>query len=622
MHSLWRDRWMRLRGSGSGGRLPLLATALLAGVVVAGCGAALTPKAAAPSGVVTFAQSPGSPPTYIFPLYDGANSGNNNITYLQPLMWRPLYWFGHANSAAPTINYPLSLAGPPAFSNAGKTVTVTLKPYLWSDGQPVTTRDVEFFLNLLLADKPEFVSYAPGDWMDHLAGIHYASPTKFSMTFTRPYSSTYVLGNILAVITPIPQHAWDKTSGGGTIGNHDLTSKGAVAVYKYLNAQSGILSQWDTSPLWQVVDGPFRLQRNDGFDATNGYVIMVPNSRYSGPDKPHIAKFEEVPFSSDTAELDALLSGRVDYGYLPFTDLTLRSRLNHEGFRIASWLDWGFTSVGITFANRTVGPVLQQLYVRQAMQHLINQPEYIKQIFKGYAEPIYGPIPVQPASPYLSPYVKGDPFPYSPTAARRLLSSNGWHVVENGTSTCAHPGTGAGECGAGVTRGEGLRVNIIYTAGNVAYAQEMQGMQTSFAQAGIQLTLRSAPYNEVLTLGYACNPVTGTGCGYSLGYLGSPNWTYVPVYFPVDSPLIQDTSLIYKGNPSFISRVLQLINASDQSSSLQDVYRYENYMAKELPYLWLPNASYQISAISKKLHGVVAQDSTGHIYPEDWTLTG
>src|ERR1700729_3114907 len=68
-------------------------------------------------GTVTFAEQPGSPPTYIFPLYDGANSGNNNITYLQPLMWLPLYWFGHSNSSAATVNYPLSMANAPVFTN-------------------------------------------------------------------------------------------------------------------------------------------------------------------------------------------------------------------------------------------------------------------------------------------------------------------------------------------------------------------------------------------------------------------------------------------------------------------------------------------------------------------------
>lgn len=602
-------------------RAPSLVATLAASLALAGCGA-LAPRAAAtPRGTVTFAQQPGSPPTYIFPLYDGAESGNNNITYLQPLMWRPLYWFGHPNSTAPTVDYALSMANPPTFSNGGRTVSVTLRHFMWSDGHPVTTRDVEFFVNLLLADKAESVAYAPGDWMDHVVSVRYPSPTRFVMTLNRVYGPAYFLGNILSVITPIPQHAWDKTSTSGSIGNRDLTPSGAVAVYKYLDTQSKLLTTWDTNPLWQVVDGPFRLEAKDGFDASTGLTILDANRKYSGPDRPHIARLEELPFTSEAAELDSVLAGRVDYGYLPFTDLTLKSRLQRT-YRIDPWLSWGFTSIGITFANRTYGPVLAQLYFRQAMQHLVNEPLFIKQIFKGYAVPVYGPIPQQPANPYVGRFVKADPLPYNPAAARQLLTAHGWHVVPSGISSCVRPGSGPGECGAGISRGLHLQLRLLYTSGTVAYSQMMQALQTSFSAAGIQLSLQSAPFNEVLTLAYSCQPTTGVGCNIPLGFLASPNWTYVPVYFPADPDLIQSSTLIYKGNPPFIANILHLIQVADQTGSPAAVYAYDHYMATELPWLSLPNANYQISLISKHLTGISAQDATEHIYPQYWSLSG
>ena len=43
-------------------------------------------------------------------------------------------------------------------------------------------------------------------------------------------------------------------------------------------------------------------------------------------------------------------------------------------------------------------------------------------------------------------------------------------------------------------------------------------------------------------------------------------------------------------------------------------------VADQVPVLWFPNSAYQISAISSKLGGVTAQDSTAHIYPETWYL--
>lgn len=572
-------------------------------------------------GTVTFAQEVGSPPTYIFPIEDGANSGNNNITYLQPEMWRPLYWYGHSNSQLPTINYPLSLAKPPVWSNGGKTVTIKLLHYRWSNGSMVTTRDVEFFMNLLKADEADYVGYAPGWWMDEISSIDYSSASQFSITFNGVYSTTWLIDNGLSEITPIPQYAWDRISATGAVGNYDKTTAGAVSVYNFLNSQSDTLSTWDTNPLWQVVDGPFRLEPNHGFDPTTGLVVMVPNTDYSGPVKPKIARLEEIPFTSGAAEIDAVLAGRVDYGYLPFPDLNLKSRLQKSGYKIDTWLDWGFTSIGLTFPNRTVGPVLNQLYIRQSMQRLIDQPEYIKAIFHGYATPTYGPVPVYPKTTYIDAYVSKNPLPYNPSAAKQLLSEHGWHVVPGGTTTCTRPGTASNECGAGIASGTGLTMDMLYTEGSVAYTAELEAMQSSFSTAGIQVVLKTAPYDSVLTEAYSCNPATGSGCGFALEYLGSPNWTYVPTYYPSGDPMVEDTGIIYPGNPAFVNTVLNLVTLSHQQPGLPGLYQYENYMAKELPFLWMPNAAYQISVISNKLKGISAQDTTGHIYPENWTLS-
>jgi len=598
----------------------LAATAALV-VVASACGAtAAKPVSRSSGGTVTFAEEIGAPPTYIFPIEDGANSGNNNITYLQPEMWRPLYWFGHANSQAPTINYSLSLAKAPVWSDGGKTATITLNHYSWSNGTPVTTRDVEFFINLLKANSADYVGFSPGWWMDEISSIEYSSSTQFSITFNGVYNTSWLVDNGLSEITAIPQSDWDRTSASGPVGNYDTSTSGAQAVYSFLNKQSETLSTWDTDPLWQMVDGPFRLALNNGFSPTTGLVEMVPNPDYSGPVKPKISRLEELPFTSAAAEFDAVLAGRVDYGYLPFTDLNERAHLKKLGDKVDTWLDWGFTSSGLTFPNRAVGTVLDQLYVRQAMQRLINQPLYIKKIFGGYATPTYGPVPVSPKTSYVDSYVSKNPLPYDPAAAKKLLQEHGWKVVPNGASSCQKAGTGVGECGAGITKGTQLKLSMIYTAGNPDYTQEMQAMQSSFASAGIQLTLKSAPFDQVLTEAYSCVPATGSGCSNAMGYLGSPNWTYVPTYFPSGDPLIEDTGIVYPGDPAFVKQILSRVTLSHQPG-LQGLYNYENFVAKEVPFIWLPNAAYQISVISHKLKGISAQDTTGHIYPENWSLS-
>ena len=97
-------------------------------------------------GTATFAELPATTPNYIFPFTSSAYISVSNLNLFQYLMYRPLYWYG--NGAQPTVNTTKSLANVPVWSNGGKTVTITLKSYMWSNGQPVTAQNVEFWLNM------------------------------------------------------------------------------------------------------------------------------------------------------------------------------------------------------------------------------------------------------------------------------------------------------------------------------------------------------------------------------------------------------------------------------------------------------------------------------------------
>jgi peptide/nickel transport system substrate-binding protein len=56
------------------------------------------------------------------------------------------------------------------------------------------------------------------------------------------------------------------------------------------------------------------------------------------------------------------------------------------------------------------------------------------------------------------------------------------------------------------------------------------------------------------------------------------------------------------------------------SGGFPALYAYENYLAKDLPVLWMPQLDAQISAVSKNLRGALPQDPLGNMYPENWTL--
>jgi peptide/nickel transport system substrate-binding protein len=68
-------------------------------------------------------------------------------------MYRPLYMFGNNTGTSVAIDYPLSPARAPVYSDGGRTVTITTKDWKWSDGEPVDADDVVFWLNMMESEK-------------------------------------------------------------------------------------------------------------------------------------------------------------------------------------------------------------------------------------------------------------------------------------------------------------------------------------------------------------------------------------------------------------------------------------------------------------------------------------
>ncbi len=529
------------------------------------------------------------------------------------LQWRPLYWFG--NQGKPLFNPQLSLAYPPVFSNGGRTVTITLKPYRWSNGAPVTSRDVQFWLNLLIANKSSWAGYVPGAFPDNLVSERYMSATKFSLTFNAAYNQHWLLYNELGQITPIPQRAWDKTSSGGTVGNYDLSHSGAVAVYHFLNKESLSLATWATDPLWQV-DGPWKIS---SYSPATGQTALVVNQRYSGVRRGRLTKIEFIPFQSEASEFDALRSGQIDYGYLPVADLSQQGYLASHGFSVHPWIQFAMGYMPFNFTNPTVGPMIHQLYVRQAMQHLINETQYIRDIYHGRAYPTYGPVPEQPASPYLSPQAHHDPYPFSVAAAQQLLSANGWRVRPGQTSTCQHPGTGSHECGAGIAAGTALNFTLQYASGSSSLTAAMETLKSDFSQAGIQIQLQSEPYASLLG-NFTCDRATGSGCKWQIENEGL-GWSYGPY-----DPYPTGGEIFAGGAPSNVGGYNNPTNnaniaASHLANGLGSLYRYENFVSQQLPALWVPMPYRQVSVIRDTLHGALPQDPYLNLNPENWYFT-
>ena len=587
-------------------------------VVAAGCSTGTSGSGSSGGGAtVTFALPAGTIPTYISPFVAGPVSNNVDLFQFSPFMWRPLYWFGINGTV--NINYSQSMAGAPTFSNGGKTVTVTLnKKFTWSNGKPVTNRDVEFWLNLLKNEKGEYLGYSPGSIPDDIASMSFpaSSPYQFSITFNKAYSQLWVLYDELSEIVPIPQDTWDKTSASSPVGNYDTTAAGAKAVWKYMNSQATQESTYITNHIWQVVDGPWKLS---AFSTVTGASTFVPNKAYTGPGKPKIAKFEELPFTSTAAEFNALRSGQVDFGYLPPEDASQASYFTSRGYTVNNWTDYGFNGMLLNFTSPTAGPLLKQLYIRQAMQSLINQPQISQDIWHGFSFPTLGPIPQTPKTSFLSSTLQQNLYPYSVSHAISLLKAHGWNVVPNGTDTCAKPGTGPTQCGAGIAAGAKLSMTQEAATGSSPFLAEVEDMTSSWRSAGITVAIQQKSQSAIFATLEPCKN-GGPGCTWDIANFGQPGSTatYSPQYLPAPNPWFGTDSANNVGGYTD-PKMDQLIEQTYIDGSVQATQNLAEYAAQQMPFLWEPSYAYQISVISPHLHGALPQDPNLNLYPQNWS---
>ena len=85
-----------------------------------------------PGGTMTIAEAAAGGPNYLFPMMGGAYFSVANFQLIY-MLYRPLYWFGVGNT--PDLNPSLSVADAPVYTNHGRTVTIKMKGYKWSNGE-------------------------------------------------------------------------------------------------------------------------------------------------------------------------------------------------------------------------------------------------------------------------------------------------------------------------------------------------------------------------------------------------------------------------------------------------------------------------------------------------------
>jgi len=549
-------------------------------------GASGTPAA----GTITWAEPPGSAPTWILPIEPSADFTVYSADDFSYESWRPLYWT--QNGTSPEIDQSLSLAYMPTYSNGDKTVTVRMKTnYKWNDGQPVTAQDSLFYIDELRAAIKESASnwgeYSPGVGLpDQVVSASAPNATTLVVKLNKSVNPTWFTENELALIQPMPVQSWAKASASGPVLNFSSTAN-AKAIYDFLAKASGSTGTYATNPLWQVVDGPYRLTV---FNNTTGAYTMVPNPSYDGPHSKIVPTLQAVPYTSDTAEFNAVLSKGVDLGYIPQTDVPQINRVKAAGYHVFGYPDWGFDYVNYNFADKTgdFNNIINQLYIRQALAHLEDEVGYVKAFFHGAGGLDYGPVPAVPTSPYSPANAVKNPYPFSITTAANLLKSHGWKVVPGGVSTCAKPGTGSGECGSGIPAGTKLTFNVLYVNDPAITGEMLTDWASDAKKVGIAVDLQAGTFNHVVDVADdPGSPKTINQWAMS-DYGGFTDEPY-PTTFGIFNTSGSDNGGFYNS-----AEANKLINASVSGGNPAAVKSEASYLTEQQPSLFQPNADFII----------------------------
>ncbi len=594
-------------------------SALGAGVllVVAGCtssGSTSSPDTA------VFAEQAGNAPNYIFPFVNATYNTAPNVRQLQYLLYRPLYWFGEGSNTE--VNYSLSLADPPKWTSTNDTVTIHLRPYQWSDGTKLSPRNVAFWIGLANSEKKNSAYYIAGQFPDNVKSVAYDdSANTVTMRLTRGVSTDWFLYNELSQITPLPT-AWDLTAA-GTKATCSSETPGEQAancpkVYDYLTSQAKDQASYATNPLWKVVDGPFRLSEY----SPSGNMSFVPNPSYSGPVKPKITKLKYLAFTDEAAEYNRLRSGNtISVGYIPQQDLPRKAAADPAGhnplapaYNLYPQTLWGFYYLLLNFNNPKVGPLLHQLYIRQALQSSVDQAGYIAYAQNGYGFEQYGPVPTVPSNPFIDSNSANNSLKFNVDRARQLLTSHGWTLSGSGTATCAQPGTGPSQCGAKIAAGTRLEFNLLsYT--NPVEEQETQQLVTDAAKAGIAIKLTNVPPKQMVAETMQCAP-SDSGCSWQISNYGA---NLYPSGFPGGAQTLQTGAGLNVGSYAD-SKMDALIKATIDGP--RSVFaQYEQYAAEQVPVIWMPSQYLNVAEVSSKLKGATPLSPLGNINPENWSFS-
>lgn len=357
----------------------------------------------------------------------------------------------------------------------------------WSDGTPLTAKDVAFTMNAVKRDAPAGTYYGQ---MANFASATAVSDTRVEITLTQPDSSIVeeigFWGNV------VPQSVFEPA--------------GSVAEF----ANDGSNGGWVSAGPYVLTD--VQVGQSYTMERVEDYPLVEGGT-------PIAAKVVYRVYPDVNTEILALQSGEVDVIANALPPAQVEKLRSTDGIEVAEVTGLGYAHMTYNMNN----PDLAKLEVRQALASAVDYEAIRSVVLQGQAVSTGS----SPLMPVLSKYYDDSitEYKYDPAAARQLMEKAGYTADANGMFP--------------------VSFRLIYSLQDPVTSQWAQLVKDGAAQAGIPIELQGTERNTYLAMTnagdfdiYAGNfaimddPMTN----FSLAYLpgGAINYTYV------DDPKLND----------------------------------------------------------------------------------
>jgi peptide/nickel transport system substrate-binding protein len=423
------------------------------------------------------------------------------------------------------IDYSRSIASGVVVSADDTTFTVTMKPWNWSDGKPVTAADVKYTYDLIKKLGPTYPNYGAGGIPGAIKSFTVLISHQFEVVTTHPVNPIWFELVGLAQLTPYPQHVW-----------------GRYSINQMWRRQSD-------PAFFKVVDGPFRLVRF----ALGRHIVFGPNPTYQGH-RARIHRFIMTFLHSAGSEIEGMRSGSIDLSNLPFSLWKAGHELKNVRI-VRTPPNFGFDYMQLNYKNPKVS-FFKDVKVRQAIADSLNEKAKIKLLFHNTTNVQHGPVPVDPPT-FLSPAAKAGQYPvgFNPAKARKLLNEAGWKMGPDG-----------------IRRKDGRKLSFTYLAssGGATAMLSHELTQQSLRAIGIEMKIRQVTFNQLLALSNRPLAWEAMGFGWSLGS------------YPSDGAQLR-TGGSYNQAGYSDRKMDRLLDAVTTTPGMDALYKYQDYAAEQQP---------------------------------------